>query len=65
MVGLIKIAARLQTILKDTHGQDLIEYALMACFVAVAVGAILPPVASSINIVFSKVNSVVVLAASS
>jgi pilus assembly protein Flp/PilA len=43
---------------KDTRGQDLIEYALMAGFVAVAAGAIMPSVATSINIIFSKINSV-------
>jgi pilus assembly protein Flp/PilA len=43
---------------KDTRGQDLIEYALMAGFVAVAAGAIMPSVAASINIIFSKINSV-------
>jgi len=48
---------------KDRRGQDLIEYALMAGFVAVSAGAIMPGVASSINIVFSKVNSVLVVAA--
>jgi pilus assembly protein Flp/PilA len=42
----------------DTHGQDLIEYALMAGFVAVAAGAIMPGVASSISKIFSKVASV-------
>ena len=50
---------------KDNRGQDLIEYALMAGFVAVAAGAIMPGVASSINIIFSQVNSVMILAASS
>lgn len=40
---------------RDTKGQDLIEYALMAGFVAVAAGAIMPDVASSISTVFSKV----------
>lgn len=40
---------------KDTRGQDLIEYALMAGFVAVAAGAIMPGVASSISTIFSKV----------
>ena len=50
---------------KDNKGQDLIEYALMAGFVAVAAGAIMPGVASSITIVFSKVNSIMILAASS
>ena len=43
---------------KDTRGQDLIEYALMAGFVAVAAGAIMPNVASSISSIFSKVGSV-------
>ena len=50
---------------KDHKGQDLIEYALMAGFVAVAAGAIMPGVASSRNIVFSKVNSIMVDAAAS
>ncbi len=43
---------------KDRHGQDLIEYALMAGFVAVAAGAIMPGVATSISEIFSKVASV-------
>jgi pilus assembly protein Flp/PilA len=43
---------------KDTHGQDLIEYALMAGFVAVAAGAIMPNVATSISTIFSQINSV-------
>jgi len=41
---------------KDTKGQDLIEYALMAGFVAVAAGAIMPGVATSISQIFSKVS---------
>lgn len=49
---------------KDTRGQDLIEYALMAGFVAVAAGAIMPGVASSISTIFSKVASVMSAAAS-
>jgi len=64
MRRLMEYAVRLQ-IWKDTRGQDLIEYALMAGFVAVAAGAIMPGIASSINVVFSKVNSVVIDAASS
>jgi pilus assembly protein Flp/PilA len=51
-------------VLKDTRGQDLIEYALMAGFVAVAAGAVMPNVASSISVVFSKINSVMSAAAS-
>ena len=42
----------------DQKGQDLIEYALMAGFVAVAAGAIMPGVATSISQIFSKVASV-------
>ena len=49
---------------KDTKGQDLIEYALMAGFVAVAAGAIMPGVASSISQIFSKIASVMTGAAS-
>ena len=64
MLNLIRFAVKLQ-IWKDRRGQDLIEYALMAGFVAVAAAAVMPGIGSSINIVFSKVNSVMVLAASS
>ena len=49
---------------KDTRGQDLIEYALMAGFVAVAAGAIMPGVASSISTIFSKISAVMSTAAS-
>jgi len=49
---------------KDRRGQDLIEYALMAGFVAVAAGAIMPSVATSISTIFSQVSSVLALAAS-
>jgi pilus assembly protein Flp/PilA len=45
-------------ILKDRKGQDLIEYALMAGFVAVAAGAIMPGIATSISTIFSKIASV-------
>jgi Flp pilus assembly pilin Flp len=48
----------------DTKGQDLIEYALMAGFVAVAAGAIMPGVASSISKIFSSVASVMKASAS-
>jgi Flp pilus assembly pilin Flp len=41
----------------NTRGQDLIEYALMAGFVAVAAGAIMPGVATNISVIFSKVAS--------
>jgi Flp pilus assembly pilin Flp len=48
--------------LRDSRGQDLIEYALMAGFVAVAAGAVMPGVADSISTIFSKVGSVMAIA---
>lgn len=43
---------------KEQHGQDLIEYALMAGFVAVAAGALMPEIALWISIVFRKAGRV-------
>ncbi len=48
---------------KDTRGQDLIEYALMAGFVAVAAGAIMPGVATSISTIFAKISNAMSTAA--
>jgi pilus assembly protein Flp/PilA len=50
---------------KDTRGQDLIEYALMAGFVAVAAGAIMPNISASISTIFSKIDSVMTAASAS
>ncbi len=63
MNKMMNLVLKLQ-IWKDTKGQDLIEYALMAGFVAVAAGAIMPGVATSISQIFSKVASVMTSAAS-
>jgi len=52
------VHSSLYRLAKDVRGQDLIEYALMAGFVAVAAGAIMPSVASSISIIFSQISSV-------
>ena len=43
-------------LLKDTKGQDLIEYALMAGFIAVAAGAIVPGVVQSMKTIFTNIN---------
>jgi len=59
----LSVICRLE-IWRDTHGQDLIEYALMAGFVAVAAGAIMPGVSSSVSKIFSKVASVMTAASS-
>jgi Flp pilus assembly pilin Flp len=58
------LAFHLKQSWKNKRGQDLIEYALMAGFVAVAAGAIMPGVASSISIIFSEISSVMTGAAS-
>jgi Flp pilus assembly pilin Flp len=50
-------------LLKDRAGQDMVEYALLAGFIAVAAGALLPPVADSISVIFSRMGSVVAAAA--
>ncbi|MBL8215022.1 MAG: Flp family type IVb pilin [Bryobacterales bacterium] len=60
---ILKLVVKAQ-IWKDTKGQDLIEYALMAGFVAVAAGAIMPGVAANISAIFTAVDSVVAAAAS-
>ena len=51
--------------LTDTKGQDLIECALMAGFVAVSAGAIMPNVATSLSTIFSKVADTMSTAAAS
>jgi pilus assembly protein Flp/PilA len=45
-------------IFKDTRGQDLIEYALMVGFIAVAAGAVIPGVATSIRTIFQNISGV-------
>jgi pilus assembly protein Flp/PilA len=42
----------------DVKGQDLIEYALMAGFVAVAAAAAMPNISTTLGTVFSKISSV-------
>jgi len=48
---------------RDQRGQDLIEYALMGGFVAVAAGAIMPGIATSVSTIFSNVGSALSAAA--
>ena len=62
---LLKLAVRARNLKQNVKGQDLIEYALMAGFVAVAAGALMPNIASSINTVFSKISSLLGDAAAS
>ena len=63
-MSLVPTIVRFVKVWRDQRGQDLIEYALMAGFVAVAAGAIMPGVASSISTIFSQISSVLTAAAS-
>ena len=47
----------------DDRGQDLVEYALLAGFIAVAAGALLPGISTSISTIFSRMGSVLTNAA--
>lgn len=42
---------------RDSRGQDMVEYALLAGFIAVAAGAAFPPISGQISIIFSKMIS--------
>ena len=53
----MKHTIKLRSIWKNTAGQDLIEYALMTGFLAVAAGAALPNLTNSLSIIYSRVNS--------
>jgi len=47
----------LKNLLRDEEGQDLVEYALLLVFLALAAITILPTLGSSVNRVFSQSNS--------
>ena len=55
---------KIRLLAEDNEGQDLVEYALLAGFVAVAAGALLPGISDSISVIFSKMASVLSTAAS-
>jgi pilus assembly protein Flp/PilA len=54
---------RLRLLVHDAEAQDLVEYALLAGFVAVAAGALLPGISSSVSKIFSRMGSVLSAAA--
>lgn len=60
---LIRFAVRLRGLIDEQEGQDLVEYALLAGFVAVAAGALLPAISTSISTIFSRMGSVLTAAA--
>jgi pilus assembly protein Flp/PilA len=42
---------------RDTRGQDLIEYAMIAGFIAIAAAAAFPQITNSISNIFSAIGS--------
>ena len=58
-----RIYLTLQELFEDRRGQDLVEYALLAGFIAVAAGALLPGISGSISTIFSRMASVLTNAA--
>jgi len=58
-----RLSRRFCGLLRDQGGQDMVEYALLAGFIAVAAGAVLPPIADSLSQIFSKMASVIAVAA--
>ena len=59
-----KIRQLVIRLVRDEKGQDMVEYALLAGFIAVAAGALLPGISDDIGTIFSNMASVVALAAS-
>ena len=45
--------------LRDTEGQDLVEYALAAGLVAVAAVAAMPALSTTVSTVFTKIASII------
>ena len=58
-----KLYSSFLRLVRDERGQDMVEYALLAGFIAVAAGATLPGIADGISTIFSKMASLVANAA--
>ena len=54
-----KLHALVLRLQSDERGQDMVEYALLAGFIAVAAGALLPGIAEGLSVIFSKMTSLV------
>jgi Flp pilus assembly pilin Flp len=54
-----KFISRLRRLIRDTTGQDMVEYALLAGFVAVAAGATLPNMSHRLWHIFHTLEKVV------
>lgn len=54
---MIRQLQRIRILATETRAQDLVEYSLLAGFIAVAAGAFIPDITSSISVIFSRVTS--------
>ena len=53
-----KIITRWVLLPRETRGQDMVEYALLAGFFAVAAGATLPGISEGIGVIFERTGEV-------
>lgn len=60
---MVKLYERIRVLATDERAQDMVEYALLAGFVAVAAGALLPNISLSICVIFSRVSSLLSMTA--
>ena len=51
---LYRIVRRLRRLVSDQYGQDMVEYALLAGFLAVSAGAVLPGISDPIKTIWVK-----------
>lgn len=55
--GLLKLSVKMQTLLKNEEGQDLIEYALIIALIAFAAVSTMQTLASDINTVYGNIGT--------
>jgi pilus assembly protein Flp/PilA len=60
--GLLKLSVKMQTLLIQEEGQDLIEYALVVALIAFAAVTSMKTVANDINAIFVAIGSALVAA---
>jgi Flp pilus assembly pilin Flp len=54
---MIRRYKRIRVLATEDRAQDLVEYSLLAGFIAVAAGAFMPDVTNSVSVIFSRVTS--------
>ena len=55
--GLLKLSVKMQTLLMQEEGQDLIEYALVVALIAFAAVTAMQTLANDINLVFTSIGT--------